>query len=115
MIRVTLIAIQPNPIIHSQDQTTARLRERLASLGVDIELGTELASLDQDDSSVTVKLVKHVGDATEEETLKVEYVVGADGARGQNVRRHCVEDFIIANQSSYNVYRRNSSSSWSQI
>ena len=56
-------------------------REHLAKLGVQVELSTEPASIEQDEIGVSVSL-KHAG-SEEIETVRCAYVIGADGARGQ--------------------------------
>ncbi|MEU1980515.1 FAD-dependent monooxygenase [Nocardia sp. NPDC019395] len=65
----------PNPWFLGQAQTEAILRERLAGLGVRVELGTALESLDQDTDGVTARLSGPHG----AETVRTPYLVGADG------------------------------------
>ncbi|MEU1523545.1 FAD-dependent monooxygenase [Nocardia rhamnosiphila] len=72
----------PNSWFLGQAQTEAILRTRLAEFGVRVELGTTLLSFTQDDSSVTARLSSDRGT----ETLRVAYLVGADGG-GSTVRK----------------------------
>ena len=60
------------------------MRKHLESHGVKVELGTEPVSLEQDADGVTVTLKKTSPEANvTSETLRVAYVVGCDGARGE--------------------------------
>ena len=54
------------------------MRERLAELGHHVEFGCELIGFEQDGDGVTARLRA----ATGEETVRVRYLVGADGGRG---------------------------------
>lgn len=66
-----------------QDHLEPVLMEHLLSLpGTSVRLGTELIGLAQDDDAVTVTL----RDADETSTVRVAYVIGADGAHSR-VRR----------------------------
>ncbi|KAA8885796.1 3-(3-hydroxyphenyl)propionate hydroxylase [Nocardia colli] len=67
----------PNPWLLGQSGTEAILRERLAEFGVRVELGTALAGFEQDATGVTATLTR---DGTAE-TVRVDYLVGADGGR----------------------------------
>ncbi|MEC3979745.1 FAD-dependent monooxygenase [Amycolatopsis sp. H20-H5] len=67
----------PNAWFLGQSRTEGILRDRLADLGVRVELGTELVGLDQDADSVTATLAR----GEERETVRVAYLVGADGGR----------------------------------
>ena len=68
-----------------QDANEGVCREHLARCGVHVELGTEPISLEQDADGVNVVLKKTTSAGSEiNETLRAEYVVGADGARGQS-------------------------------
>ncbi|KAI0646240.1 FAD binding domain-containing protein [Trametes meyenii] len=57
-------------------------RDHLAELGVQIELGTELVSVEQNDDGVTATLKKTTKGGESREDTRVAYVIGADGARG---------------------------------
>jgi 2-polyprenyl-6-methoxyphenol hydroxylase-like FAD-dependent oxidoreductase len=60
------------------------LRESLKRrFGVVVELGTELVMFEQSKDHVVVHLRKHSvdGDAFEEDTVHVQYLVGTDGGR----------------------------------
>jgi len=65
----------PNPWVLGQDRTEAILRDRLAGLGVRVELATELVAFTQDESGVTAALRRHGA----QETVRAGYLVGADG------------------------------------
>jgi 2-polyprenyl-6-methoxyphenol hydroxylase-like FAD-dependent oxidoreductase len=62
----------PNPWFVPQFRTEEILRERLAELGVRVELSTALTDFTQDAAGVTATLDNG-------ETVRVEYLVGADG------------------------------------
>ncbi|GAA2499426.1 FAD-dependent monooxygenase [Nocardia seriolae] len=67
----------PNPWVLAQADTEAVLRDRLAEFGVRVESGTALAEFEADADGVSATL-EHAG-ATE--TVRVAYLVGADGGR----------------------------------
>ncbi|WP_405493802.1 FAD-dependent monooxygenase [Nocardia sp. NBC_00511] len=67
----------PNPWVLGQADTERVLRERLAEFGVRVELSTALAEFTADDAGVTAVL-EHDGRS---ESLRVDYLVGADGGR----------------------------------
>ncbi|WP_433684398.1 FAD-dependent monooxygenase [Nocardia sp. CA-119907] len=67
----------PNLWVLGQSRTEAILRDRLAQFGVRVELATTLVSFEQDETGVTAELA-HDGGA---ETVRVAYLVGADGGR----------------------------------
>ncbi|MFI6218021.1 FAD-dependent monooxygenase [Nocardia brasiliensis] len=67
----------PNVWMLGQSRTEAILRDRLAELGVQVELGTALATFAQDATGVTATLRR---DGIEE-TVRAAYLVGADGGR----------------------------------
>lgn len=67
----------PNPWVLGQSDTERLLRERLAEFGVKVELGTGLWDFTADADGVTVTLASHGGS----ETVRVDYLVGADGGR----------------------------------
>ncbi|WP_040809337.1 FAD-dependent monooxygenase [Nocardia concava] len=67
----------PNPWVLAQADTERVLRERLAEFGVRVELGTALVEFDGDDDGVTAVL-EHAG---ARESVRVDYLVGADGGR----------------------------------
>ncbi|QIS24384.1 FAD-dependent monooxygenase [Nocardia terpenica] len=72
----------PNAWMLGQSQTERILRERLAEFGVRVELSTAVTDFTQDDDGVTVALDGPTGP----ETVRVAYLVGADGGRS-TVRR----------------------------
>jgi len=72
-----------NPVLLGQSRTQGILRNHLKRLGREVELGTELVDIEQNDDYVTCRLKKTKEDGSaEDETLKIDYVVGADGGRG---------------------------------
>ncbi|MCK1718756.1 FAD-dependent oxidoreductase [Bradyrhizobium sp. 141] len=64
-------------LIIPQFLTEAVMRERLLGLGGRVEFGCELVGLEQDEDGVTARLSGGAG----EETLRVHYLIGADGGR----------------------------------
>ncbi|KAF9505746.1 hypothetical protein BS47DRAFT_1334240 [Hydnum rufescens UP504] len=78
----------PNARMLGQWSTEGILRSHLSRLGVTVELGTELVDFTQDAHKVTANLLKRdKGGSSENETLEVDWVIGADGARGVT-RKH---------------------------
>ncbi|KAF8840825.1 hypothetical protein BDN67DRAFT_929567 [Paxillus ammoniavirescens] len=71
-------------VVSGQDITEGILRDHLHKHGVDVEMGTELRTLTQDVNGerVEVELVKTRGEEKIEERVSVEWLIGADGARG---------------------------------
>ena len=67
-------------LMSPQFLTEAAMRERLAELGRHVEFGRELKGFAQDAEGVTVQIGGGAGGAGEE-TLRVRYLVGADGGR----------------------------------
>ncbi|GAB2515993.1 FAD-dependent monooxygenase [Nocardia heshunensis] len=67
----------PNPWVLAQADTERVLRERLAEFGVRVESGTALVEFSGDEDAVTATL-EHAG---VRETVRVDYLVGADGGR----------------------------------
>jgi 2-polyprenyl-6-methoxyphenol hydroxylase-like FAD-dependent oxidoreductase len=76
----------PNLWFVPQWRTEEILRARLSSYGVDAQLGTEVAAVEQDDNAVTVRLQSG-------ETLRARYLVGADGGHS-TVRRQLAIPFL---------------------
>ncbi|GAB4585425.1 FAD-dependent monooxygenase [Nocardia sp. IFM 10818] len=68
----------PNPWVLGQSDTEGVLRGRLAEFGVKVESGVALSDFSADDHGVTATLT-HEDSSTE--TVRVEYLVGADGGR----------------------------------
>ncbi|MDQ0377286.1 FAD-dependent monooxygenase [Amycolatopsis thermophila] len=64
----------PSGRMLGQAQTEGILRDRLAEFGVHVELGAALTGLTQDSSGVTARL-------STGETVRADYLVGADGGR----------------------------------
>lgn len=67
-----------------QETTSRILQENLRKLGVEVEFAKELVSLEQHEDHVTV-MIKRTDSSSETETLKVRYVVGADGGRSESL------------------------------
>jgi len=65
--------------------TEGVMRERLLELGERVEFGCELIGLEQDQDGVTARLSGEAG----EETIRVRYLVGADG--GRSFVRHALD------------------------
>ncbi|QDP24401.1 FAD-dependent oxidoreductase [Bradyrhizobium cosmicum] len=65
--------------------TEGVMRERLLELGQRVEFGRELVGLEQDQDGVTARLSGETG----EETIRVRYLVGADG--GRSFVRHALD------------------------
>lgn len=63
------------------------LRKHLAEYNIVPELATELVSFEQNGDSVTAHLVKHDDDDNDavEETVVVDYLIGADGAHSKRL------------------------------
>ena len=76
------------PLMLPQNLTEGILRERLAQFGKAPEFGRALTGFDQDAAGVTARLRT----AADEETVRVRYLVGADGGRSF-VRRALAIDF----------------------
>ncbi|KAF9254297.1 hypothetical protein L218DRAFT_938684 [Marasmius fiardii PR-910] len=72
-----------NGLMIGQDRHEAIIRKHLAeNYNVHVELGTELKSFVQTEDYVEAVLVKHGVDSREiEETVRMEFLVGTDGAR----------------------------------
>ncbi|WP_067713010.1 FAD-dependent monooxygenase [Nocardia yamanashiensis] len=67
----------PNPWVLGQSDTEGILRERLGEFGVRVESGTALGEFSADADGVTATLERAVGS----ETVRVDYLIGADGGR----------------------------------
>ncbi|TLP42597.1 2-polyprenyl-6-methoxyphenol hydroxylase [Cohaesibacter sp. CAU 1516] len=65
------------PLMIPQFLTEGVMRERLAEFGHRVQFGCELVGFEQDDESVTARLVGKAG----EEVVHARYLVGADGGR----------------------------------
>ncbi|KAH7885854.1 FAD binding domain-containing protein [Phlebopus sp. FC_14] len=72
-----------------QHTTEGILRGHLARYGITIELGTELRTLRQYGERIEVQLEKRNGEEQVEETTSVDWLIGADGAKG--VVRKCLD------------------------
>jgi len=65
------------PLMVPQFLTESVMRERLLELGHEPEFGCELVGFEQDTDGVTARLIGQAG----EQTLRVRWLVGADGGR----------------------------------
>ncbi|KDQ12569.1 hypothetical protein BOTBODRAFT_56631 [Botryobasidium botryosum FD-172 SS1] len=72
----------PNPVILPQDITEGVLRDHLQKYGIQPEFGKELVGFQQDDDGVTAQILSLEKEEDSEETLRVGWLVGADGAKG---------------------------------
>ncbi|CCM03923.1 uncharacterized protein FIBRA_06075 [Fibroporia radiculosa] len=72
----------PNPFGIGQENTENILRSHLEKYGHDVELETELQSLEQHPDHVTAHLVKKIGTEEITETITCHWLVGTDGGRG---------------------------------
>ncbi|KAI0784359.1 FAD binding domain-containing protein [Abortiporus biennis] len=73
----------PNLNIIGQDHHESILRSHLLKFGIEVELGTELISFQQDERRVTAEV--HRRDANNDqvqELVRADFLVGADGAKG---------------------------------
>ena len=66
-----------------QSSTEKVLRTHLARLGCEVEFGTTLVSLQQDEDGVTAHITKRSGDKDVPEVIRCRWLVGTDGARGK--------------------------------
>jgi 2-polyprenyl-6-methoxyphenol hydroxylase-like FAD-dependent oxidoreductase len=73
------------PLMVPQFLTERVMRERLLELGCRVDYGCELIGLTQDDDGVVARLAHRGG----EETIRVRYLVGADG--GRSFVRHALD------------------------
>ena len=76
----------PNLWFVPQWRTEEILRSRLSSYGVEVQLGSEVVAVEQDDDGVTVRMQSG-------ETLRAGYLVGADGGHS-TVRRQLAIPFL---------------------
>ncbi|KDQ08400.1 hypothetical protein BOTBODRAFT_179892 [Botryobasidium botryosum FD-172 SS1] len=67
----------PNLLWYPQEGTEVALRDALEEYGVHVELSTEFIRLEQDATGVTAHIVSH----GTHETVKVDWVIGADGGK----------------------------------
>lgn len=71
----------PQISVFTQDAHEALLVDKLAELGVTVDMATELVSLTEDTEAGNVKVVLKNTITQEEETTTTRYVCGCDGAR----------------------------------
>lgn len=65
-----------------QNNAEGILRSHLAKYGCEIELGTSLSSFQQNEDHVTATLIKSVDGKEHTEQIEIDWLIGADGARG---------------------------------
>ncbi|EIW82601.1 hypothetical protein CONPUDRAFT_151675 [Coniophora puteana RWD-64-598 SS2] len=70
-----------NPKMIGQSGIEAYLRSHLAKYSCHVEFGTELRSLEQNEDGVVAHIAKN-GDQETLETINLQYLIGADGAKG---------------------------------
>lgn len=70
-------------MVLGQSKHQAILRKCIETLGGEVELGSALASLQQDSASVIAEITKTVNGRLVEEHTKFAYVIGADGGRSK--------------------------------
>ncbi|EMD39057.1 hypothetical protein CERSUDRAFT_104329 [Gelatoporia subvermispora B] len=69
--------------ILSQAKLEAIFRKHLAEHNIEVELGTELIGIEHDEDGATATLLVSKADGiAAKETVRCEYLIGADGARG---------------------------------
>ena len=68
-----------------QYNTETILRKHIERFGVHVEYGTELVSLKQYEDHVDAVLVNKVDSADKTETVTCNWLVGADGAKGEQL------------------------------
>ena len=78
-----------------QNSAEEILRSHLAKFGCEVELGTALSSFQQDSERVTAVLVKTVDGKETTESVEVDWLVGADGARGTCLVYHIMARSIL--------------------
>ncbi|TFK73745.1 hypothetical protein BDN72DRAFT_151690 [Pluteus cervinus] len=83
----------PNAIILGQVDQETIFRSHIENLGCNVELSTELTSYSQTEDGVVAHIVKHVDGKKVEETIKYDYLVGADGGHS-TVRKHLGVTFL---------------------
>jgi 2-polyprenyl-6-methoxyphenol hydroxylase-like FAD-dependent oxidoreductase len=95
MLSGCLIYCQTNGACLSQDALEEIMRTHLAKYGIMVELGTCLVALEQDTNCVTATItINRPGQTETRETVTADYLVGADGAKG-NIYRDPRTDTII--------------------
>lgn len=65
-----------------QNNAETILRAHLSTYGVEVELGTALSAFHQDADHVTATLIKTVDGNEQPEQIEIDWLIGADGARG---------------------------------
>ncbi|KAH7925393.1 hypothetical protein BV22DRAFT_1129057 [Leucogyrophana mollusca] len=83
----------PNAAMIAQARTVTILRSHLHAFACDVELGTRLVSFDQKADHVVANLAKMIDGTEVMETVKVGWLVGADGAHS-TVRKQLGLPFI---------------------
>lgn len=73
---------KPTPLCLGQDGAEEILRSHLEKYSIHVEFGTELVSFTQDDEGVVAEILRTRDGHGTRETPKVNWLVGADGAKG---------------------------------
>ncbi|EGN96518.1 hypothetical protein SERLA73DRAFT_184588 [Serpula lacrymans var. lacrymans S7.3] len=71
-----------NALLVGQNTLEGILRSHLEKFSCNVELGTELRSLEQHPDYIVVRLAKKQGDEEIEETFETKWLIGTDGAKG---------------------------------
>ncbi|KAI0090685.1 monooxygenase [Irpex rosettiformis] len=71
----------PNALMLGQSNYEAILRDHLAKAGVQVELGMELTTFEQDNNGVTATVVRHESGVDRSETICADWLVCADGGK----------------------------------
>ncbi|KAI0821141.1 monooxygenase [Irpex lacteus] len=78
----------PNVVILGQSNYEGIFRDRLATLGVQVEFGTELADFEQDHSGVTAIVVRHGNNLeSHTETIFADWLVSAEGGHSHTRKK----------------------------
>lgn len=83
--RMLTALLQGTFLSMGQDSAERILRSHLARYGCEVELGTSLSAFKQDKDHVTGTLVKSVDGEDHIEEFEVDWLIGADGARGKAI------------------------------
>lgn len=76
-------APQSNALMLGQNHSEAILRAHLQRLDCEVEFGTALHSIQPGSDHVWAHVIKKDGDHGSVETIKCRWLVGTDGARGE--------------------------------
>ncbi|PCH36572.1 monooxygenase [Wolfiporia cocos MD-104 SS10] len=91
------------PHLLGQANQEAVMREHLEKLGVRVELNTEFLSYEQHEDGVVAHLVRQLGEEKIPETVRCDWLVGADGARSV-VRKQLGVTFLGETHSEHLIF-----------